>query len=142
MRAEIFDSPVRGKRVPGVSVLTPARNGKEEELGWDSDSDDGMLAGMSPPKTMQFYVPQSRLLKTPGEFCCCCACLLAFGLLGGLSGWGEDGLTIVCAIAREASKRIVEGLLMTAGGDVTESLGEEDSPSVVGRGGMLEEDTF
>ncbi|MCJ1474479.1 DASH complex subunit ask1 [Lambiella insularis] len=115
VRAEIFDSPARGKRVPGVSVLTPARRGNpswkgKEEIGWESDSDDeGLPAGMSPPKTMQFYVPQSRLLKTP---------------------------------AREASKRIVEGLLMTAGGDVTGSLGEEDSPSVVGRGALLAEDTF
>ena len=31
---------------------------------------------------------------------------------------------------------------MTAGGDVTEEIGEEDSPSVVKRGGLLEEDTF
>ena len=35
---------------------------------WDSDSDDeGELEGMSPPKTMQFHVPQSRLLRTPGK---------------------------------------------------------------------------
>ena len=63
------------------------------------------------------------------------------------------------AVAREASKRIVEGLLRTAGGgDLTDELdgvrvgmGEgagdrdgdgESSPSVVGRGGLLEEDTF
>ncbi|MCJ1418956.1 DASH complex subunit ask1 [Xylographa parallela] len=120
VRAEIFGTPAaRAKRIPGVSVLTPAR-GKVDKgpsrdadrgVGWDSDSDDedGMPLGMSPPKTMQFYIPQSRLLKTP---------------------------------AREASKRIVEGLLMTAGGDVTEEIGEEDSPSVVKRGGLLEEDTF
>lgn len=49
-----------------------------------------------------------------------------------------------CA-AREASKRIVEGLLRTAGGDVTEEFSaaeEEESPSIVGRGRLLEEDTF
>ncbi|MCJ1405155.1 DASH complex subunit ask1 [Xylographa trunciseda] len=120
VRAEIFDTPARAKRVPGVSVLTPARSKFDKgpskdgkgDIGWDSDSDDedGMPQGMSPPKTMQFYIPQSRLLKTP---------------------------------AREASKRIVEGLLMTAGGDVTEDMGEDDdSPSVVKRGGLLEEDTF
>lgn len=37
---------------------------------WDSDSDDeGGLEGMSPPKTMQFHVPQTRLLRTPGKSC-------------------------------------------------------------------------
>lgn len=44
-------------------------------------------------------------------------------------------------IAREASKRIVEDLLLTAGGNVTDDL-EEDSPSVVRRVGVEEEDTF
>jgi DASH complex subunit ASK1 len=46
-------------------------------------------------------------------------------------------------IAREASKRIVEDLLLTAaGGNVTDDL-EEDSPSMIKRGGLLdEEDTF
>ncbi len=89
LHAEIFDSPVRRPRVPGVSVLTPAKGGRDGSLLkgagmeregegrgtagaragiWDSDSDDdGMDAGMSPPKTMQFHVPQGRLLRTPGE---------------------------------------------------------------------------
>jgi len=82
LHAEIFDSPVRRPRVPGVSVLTPAKGGRDatllKGLGggkggagagiWDSDSDeDGLEAGMSPPKTMQFHVPQGRLLKTPGK---------------------------------------------------------------------------
>lgn len=46
-------------------------------------------------------------------------------------------------IAREASKRIVEDLLLTAGGgNVTDDL-DEDSPSVIKRGGLLDdEDTF
>jgi DASH complex subunit ASK1 len=37
--------------------------------------------------------------------------------------------------AREASKRIVDDLLMTAGGDITDSTGamDDDSPSVVRR---------
>ena len=43
-------------------------------------------------------------------------------------------------VAREASKRIVEDLLLTAGGNVSDDL-EEDSPSVIKRG-LLEEDTF
>lgn len=89
LHAEIFGSPVRQRRVPGVSILTPARRresaegksrnafGGEEEVGagrnktdvWDSDSDDDVgLDGMSPPKTMQFHVPQTRLLRTPGKF--------------------------------------------------------------------------
>lgn len=42
---------------------------------WDSDDDDddddldntGDM-GASPPKTMQFHIPQSRLLKTPGKY--------------------------------------------------------------------------
>ncbi|MCJ1271233.1 DASH complex subunit ask1 [Lobaria immixta] len=129
LHPEIFDSPVRRPRVPGVSILTPARKrdtpggksrsalGGEDLVGagrkmadiWDSDSDDEReMEGMSPPKTMQFHVPQSRLLRTP---------------------------------AREASKRIVEDLLLTAGGNVTDDV-DEDSPSVIKRGGLLDEDTF
>lgn len=122
LHTEIFDSPVRRPRVPGVSVFTPARGqAVDEPTGrslaggiWDSDSDEetGGIEGMSPPKTMQFHIPQSRLLRTP---------------------------------AREASKRIVEDLLLTAGGGhVTDDMeDEEDSPSVIKRGGLLdEEDTF
>ncbi len=45
-------------------------------------------------------------------------------------------------IAREASKRIVEDLLLTAGDNVTDDV-SMDSPSMVKRGGgLLEEDTF
>jgi DASH complex subunit ASK1 len=43
--------------------------------------------------------------------------------------------------AREASKRIVEDLLLTAGGNVSDDM-DEDSPSIVKRSGLLEEDTF
>lgn len=123
LHAEIFDTPARKGRIPGVSVLTPARGqktsavdesgkrGKRQQI-WDSDSDDDegdmMGVGMSPPKTMQFHVPQPRLLRTP---------------------------------AREASKRIVEDLLLTAGGNVTDDL-EEDSPSVIQRARLGDEDTF
>lgn len=72
---------------------------------------------MSPPKTMQFHVPQSRLLQTP---------------------------------AREASRKIVEDLLLTAGADATDEIegdegfggAEEPSPSVVRRGWEVEDDTF
>lgn len=53
---------------PGISVLTPAKGKKPV---WDSDDDfddDDMdfVGGPSPPKTMQFHIPQSRLMKTPG----------------------------------------------------------------------------
>lgn len=84
LHSEIFGTPAaRGRKtVPGVSVLTPARkiggkqaagdnnNAKAMTKGiWDSDSDDDGLdgeGGMSPPKTMQFHIPQSKLLRTPG----------------------------------------------------------------------------
>lgn len=58
---------------PGISVLTPAKSGGTgKQRAWDSDDDfddteDGDL-GPSPPKTMQFHIPQSRLMKTPGKF--------------------------------------------------------------------------
>ncbi|BDD59773.1 DASH complex subunit ask1 [Monascus purpureus] len=57
---------------PGVSVLTPARNtttGKGKRPVWDSDDDfdDDDDLGPSPPKTMQFHIPQSRLMKTPAK---------------------------------------------------------------------------
>ncbi|KAL9126396.1 MAG: hypothetical protein Q9217_004541 [Psora testacea] len=124
LHAEIFDSPARIRRIPGVSVLTPAKRwnegggrseiivksvAQEKESLWDSDSegDEAGGADMSPPKTLQFHVPQGRLVRTP---------------------------------AREASKRIVEDLLLTAGGDVTDDF--EDSPSVVKRSELLEENTF
>lgn len=86
---------------------------QQQDVGWDSESDEGGDGedggmGFSPPKTMQFHIPQGRLMRTP---------------------------------AREASKRIVEDLLLTAGGNVTDDL-EEDSPSVVRRTGVEEEDTF
>lgn len=73
----------RGPRTPGVSVQTPATGRKTrdvyasgneggatrytEEITWESDSDD--FAGMSPPKTIQFALPPSKLLQTPGMWC-------------------------------------------------------------------------
>lgn len=86
LHAEIFGSPAKRGRIPGVSVLTPAKGRKEgggraevivkdtskpakgKENLWDSDSeeDEDVGAGMSPPKTMQFHVPQGRLVRTPG----------------------------------------------------------------------------
>jgi DASH complex subunit ASK1 len=107
LRADIFSSPLKAPRTPGVSVQTPGR-GKErfeatQTKGVFDDSDEEDELGFSPPKTIQFHIPQRNVLQTP---------------------------------AREASKRIVEDLLLTAGGDITDDTGgfdEEDSPSVVRR---------
>jgi len=80
-------------RTPGVSVQTPmTRGGKTkdiygeastvkkdaaalggkymDEIDWESDSegDGGFLKGMSPPKTIQFALPPSKLMQTPGKF--------------------------------------------------------------------------
>lgn len=65
---------------PGTSVLTPAKGGggAGKRPVWDSDDDefgagdgggdfDDDDLGASPPKTMQFHIPQSRLMKTPGR---------------------------------------------------------------------------
>ncbi|KAK3054240.1 hypothetical protein LTS18_012008, partial [Coniosporium uncinatum] len=154
LRADIFSSPMRQPqrqgqpRTPGVSVQTPGKkiqprgrpamdradedtragavDGQETESRasstqqevWDEDSDEDDVEadlGFSPPKTMQFHVPQSRLLRTP---------------------------------AREASKRIVEDLLLTAGADITDDFDEDDvdeglpvddSPSVVRQNREMDE---
>ncbi|KAI5286275.1 DASH complex subunit ask1 [Ascosphaera aggregata] len=95
LNAELFDSPLKdasnmrslrgspAKRSPmkfnrspvkpGVSVLTPMKPSTRQAM-WDSDeegdeeADDATrLFGGSPPKTMQFHVPQSRLLQTPAK---------------------------------------------------------------------------
>lgn len=84
-----FSAANRGPRTPGVSVQTPGtakktrnafaaydatRDGNDktpkdrDEIRWDSDEDDvDFYAGMSPPKTIQFALPPSKLLQTPGK---------------------------------------------------------------------------
>ncbi|KAA8651847.1 DASH complex subunit ask1 [Aspergillus tanneri] len=129
LHAEIFSSPLkaatpgtnRRRRTsshlritpqPGTSVLTPVKSGGRNRRVWDSDDeyDDDEVLGPSPPKTMQFHIPQSRLMRTP---------------------------------AKEASKRIVEDLLFTAGAnDTTDDLPDEQSPSVIRRVERLEDETF
>ena len=139
LRADIFSSPLKAPRTPGVSVQrTPARGtdnrfrisgtgvfGTGGQGVWESDSDEDDALDFSPPKTMQFHVPQSRLLQTPGKLS-----LILFCLLVATNEF----------VAREASKRIVEDLLLTAGGDITDEFeGEEDSPSVVRRNQELDD---
>ncbi|QDS70847.1 hypothetical protein FKW77_005388 [Venturia effusa] len=118
LRAEFF-SPVKGPRTPGVSVQTPGRRnlgkmgfepaaGKDEltrgrSRAWSDDDDDDELLD-SPPKTIMFNLPESRVLQTP---------------------------------AQEASRRMVQDILYSAGGDFTDDL--EDSPSIVQRNHELDE---
>lgn len=131
LRSDLF-SPEKARtrttpRTPGVSVQTPGRDvatstgralfsttrDTTTRTLWASDSDSDEDGAFSPPKTMQFHVPQSRLLQTP---------------------------------AREASKKIVDDLLATAGADMTDEIEEEDvpeiSPSVVRRKWDEDDDTF
>lgn len=72
----------QGPRTPGVSVQTPmsrktrqalaegSLKGKQKyEIDWESDEeDDDLYGGISPPKTIQFALPPSKLLQTPGTF--------------------------------------------------------------------------
>ncbi|KAH4052408.1 spindle and kinetochore-associated protein [Parastagonospora nodorum] len=107
LRVDIF-SPAKTPRTPGISVQTPGKGrvpmsiNRTGDIFDDSEDEEEHDLGFSPPKTIQFHIPQSKLLQTP---------------------------------AREASRRIVDDLLMTAGGDITDSTGgmDEDSPSVVRR---------
>ncbi|KAG9249333.1 DASH complex subunit Ask1-domain-containing protein [Calycina marina] len=127
LNSNIFGSPMRrsyaqpAPRTPGMSVnpspakkkereLFPKPTNKKDEISWESDSDDDAEGvyrelGMSPPKTIQFNLPQSRLLQTP---------------------------------AREASKKIVEDLMHTAGIGFDDS-DDLNSPSVVVRKDELDD---
>lgn len=88
-------SPIKGSRTPGKSVLTPNVKKQFEErrtresnvdavatpevtrgrtggltsrsIAWDSDSEDDDDLGMSPPKTIMFNLPESRVMQTPGK---------------------------------------------------------------------------
>ncbi|PVH90635.1 hypothetical protein DM02DRAFT_420813 [Periconia macrospinosa] len=70
LRADLF-SPIKTPRTPGVSVQTPGK-GKQPfsitKTGGDIfDDTDSEEENFSPPKTIQFHIPQSKLLQTPGE---------------------------------------------------------------------------
>ncbi|KAI8628262.1 hypothetical protein F5Y19DRAFT_146965 [Xylariaceae sp. FL1651] len=138
LRSDLYMSPLKarrrsgggGPRTPGVSVQTPATakkrdifadargknegKGKERDLNeitWESDEGeedtDSVFGGMSPPKTIQFALPPSKLMQTP---------------------------------AREASRRIVDDILITAGAAPEES--EEYSPTMVKMNHNILDDTF
>lgn len=81
LRSDFF-SPAKIQatpRTPGISVQTPGRHlttstgralftdtkDRTTRTLWESDSDDEF--SISPPKTMQFHVPQSRLMQTPAR---------------------------------------------------------------------------
>ncbi|KAI1457551.1 DASH complex subunit Ask1-domain-containing protein [Annulohypoxylon moriforme] len=145
LRSDLYHmSPVRldgrgragGPRTPGVSVQTPgtarktrdvfaeakdrgrnlgsdigAAKGKAvkkdpDVITWESDEDDEFGA-FSPPKTIQFALPPSKLMQTP---------------------------------AREASKRIVDDILITAGAAPETS--SEYSPTLVKMNHNILDDTF
>jgi DASH complex subunit ASK1 len=95
LRSEAFMSPFKSNarqrlaaatqqdpRTPGVSVQTPGTGRKtrdvfaspgkgkgkdKDEIDWEDDDEDDLYAGMSPPKTIQFALPPSKLLQTPGK---------------------------------------------------------------------------
>jgi DASH complex subunit ASK1 len=138
LRSEAFMSPYKsnarqrlaaatqGPRTPGISVQTPNTGKKTRdvfaededstisgtrqryEIDYESDEgeDDDIYAGMSPPKTIQFALPPSKLLQTP---------------------------------AREASRRIVDDILLDAGADPDSS---EYSPTMVKMNENILDDSF
>ncbi|KAK5624904.1 hypothetical protein RRF57_000620 [Xylaria bambusicola] len=139
LRSDLYMSPLKtrqrsrggGPRTPGISVQTPTTakkrdifaevrsqeqgkgkgEGEADEITWESDEDDidddSVFGGLSPPKTIQFALPPSKLMQTP---------------------------------AREASRRIVDDILITAGAAPEESL--EDSPTMVKVNHNILDDTF
>lgn len=78
----VFSSTARGRAVvegegeAGSSTGNEAtsRGRQKHEIDWESDEDDDdedLYAGMSPPKTIQFALPPSKLLQTPGKVSVC-----------------------------------------------------------------------
>ena len=132
-------------RTPGVSVQTPAtakktkdvyadegkRGRQKDEITWESDDedDDGLYGGMSPPKTIQFALPPSKLLQTPGKQ----------PHSQPPPPLPNSSCLTVC-IAREASKRIVDDILLTAGMEPEDS--SEYSPTIVKMNANISDDTF
>jgi len=70
LRADIF-SPMKTPRTPGMSVQTPAKGRHAMSVNRTGgavfdDSEEEYELDFSPPKTIQFHIPQSKLLQTPG----------------------------------------------------------------------------
>ncbi|KAG9741425.1 hypothetical protein KCU75_g15889, partial [Aureobasidium melanogenum] len=87
LRSDLF-SPQKSPRktlqaphTPGISVQTPGRDlmtstgralftdtkDRTTRTLWDQESDSDDDFSISPPKTMQFHIPQSRLMQTPAR---------------------------------------------------------------------------
>ncbi|CRG89724.1 DASH complex subunit ASK1 [Talaromyces islandicus] len=126
---------------PGVSVLTPGKpKTTASKDGWDSDDEDnlgryttitddddddtGAAYEMSPPKTMQFHIPHSRLMKTPAKEA---SKRIVSDLLATAGGGDEDD---------DESYAQHRYYYQTPGGD------EAYSPTVVRSGARIEDDTF
>ena len=143
LRAEIFSSPGRPPRgpAPGTSVLTPRRKGavdqrreerRRSSMGLVAAGDDGGERGRAG------YTARSVL---------------------GWASDGEDseglpemsppktmrfdfgGRPVIQTPAREASRRIVQDLVYSAGGDV-DGEPEEYSPSIIVKDTRFQDDTF
>ena len=133
---EIFSSPERRRPIPGVSVLTPAQaefqpnREAARTLGiWDSDDDDlddDIAFGQSPPKTMQFHIPQNRLLQTPAKEAS--KRIVEDILTNAGLDYGEEELDF-------SQVTETEGFDANFGADAT-------SPSVVRKAMNVEDDTF
>lgn len=73
LRADIF-SPMKTPRTPGVSVQTPAKGKHPMSIHrtggtiFDDSDEEEYEQDFSPPKTIQFHIPQSKLLQTPGTY--------------------------------------------------------------------------
>ena len=138
---DIFASAV--KLVPGGTETLDAgrphaRQGsgkghfkQKDEVGWETSDEEELYGGFSPPKTFQFMMPQSKLMQTPGESFAPRQCWYAVACM----------LTrLISPTAREASKRIVEDILVTAGAGANES--SDLSPSMVKMNKGVLDDSF
>ncbi|QKX62365.1 uncharacterized protein TRUGW13939_09524 [Talaromyces rugulosus] len=142
---------------PGVSVLTPGKpkttaTATIAKDSWNSDDDDddddgfgkyttddddtGAPYEMSPPKTMQFHIPQSRLMKTPAKEASkrIVSDLLATAGGGGSNEDDDDDDDENYADQSYAKHQYYQ----TPGGGDDEGY----SPTLVRSGARIEDDTF
>jgi hypothetical protein len=107
-----YKKPKPGDSIwPSTDDDTTSQGGKgtqyDEWADSSDDDDEGLPFGQSPPKTMTFHVPQRRLLRTPGKFPLKTHIIPPTKLVTKLNLSGNT--------AKEASKRIVSDLLLSAG---------------------------